>query len=97
MAVGDAVGLIQSVPAGGVIDLQPAGTVQWVIHNIYHEFDINLILYDGVNSLTFDTSTGSGILARFTFHPSNSLWIRVKNNDLANARLIGYDGIVSHT
>jgi len=92
MAVGDVVSDIQSIASGSYLDIQPASGVEWVIHNIYHESDIQLEFYDGTNSLIFDTDTGAGVYARFAFHVTNARRIRVKNTATA-AKLIGYDGI----
>ena len=96
MAVGDVANEITSIAASGYMDLQPSGTVEWVIHNIYHESDIQLEYYDGTNSLIFDTDTGAGVYARYAFHCTNGHRIRVKNT-AASAKVIGYDGIVTHT
>jgi len=96
MAVGDVYSGMSSVAASGYLDIQPSGTVEAVIHNIYHDGDIQLEFYDGTNSLIFDTDTGSGIYAKYAFHVKNALRIRVKNT-AATAKLIGYDGICTHT
>jgi hypothetical protein len=97
MAVGDVYSGLTSVAASSYLDIQPTGTVEVVIHNIYHEYDIQLEFYNGTNSCVFDTETGAGVYARYAFHCTNARRIRVKNNDTANARLIGYDGVVTHT
>jgi len=93
MAVGDVKSAIVSVSAGGYLDIRPPAGEEWVIHNIYHVYDITLCITDGTNELCFDTDTGSGVYAKYAFHVTNSIWIRVKNNDTANARLIAYDGV----
>jgi len=95
LAVGDVVNEITSIAAGAYLDLQPSGTIEWVIHNIYHESDIQLEYYDGTNSLVFDTDAGAGVYAKFAFHCTNAHRIRVKNA-AGTAKLIGYDGIVTH-
>jgi hypothetical protein len=92
MAVGDVVSGISSVAAGSFLDIRPPAGTEWVIHNIYHESDIQLELYDGTNSLVFDTDTGAGVYAKYAFHVTNSIRIRVKNT-AASAKLIGYDGV----
>jgi hypothetical protein len=92
MAVGDVVADIQSVAAGAYLDIQPSAGVEWVIHNIYHESDVELHRYDGTNDLTFDTDTGAGVYAKYAFHCNNTNRIRVKNTNTA-AKLIGYDGV----
>lgn len=95
MAVGDVYNGLVSVAAGGYLDIRPPAGVEVVIHNIYHAYDVDLALTDGVNILTFDTDLGAGVYAKYAFHVTNSLWIRVINKDSANARLIGFDGIVT--
>lgn len=92
MAVGDVVADIQSIAAGAYLDIQPGSGVEWVIHNIYHESDVELNRYDGTNSLTFDTDTGAGVYAKYAFHCNNADRIRVKNAN-TSAKLIGYDGM----
>ena len=94
MAVGDVVSNIVLVPAGGYLDIQPPANSEWVIHNIYHESDIQIEFYDGTNSLVFDTATGAGVYVFLAFHCTNGKRIRVKNL-AATAKLIGYDGVVT--
>jgi len=93
MAIGDVVNGLVSVAAGANLDIQPAAGVEIVIHNIYHEYDVDLAFTDGTNVLTFDTDYGKGVYAKYAFHATNSIWIRVINRDTANPRLIGYDGV----
>jgi hypothetical protein len=95
MAVGDVFSGLTSVAAGGYLDIRPPAGVEAVIHNIYHAYDVDLAFTDGTNVLTFDTDAGAGVYAKYAFHVTNSLWIRVINKDTTNARLIGYDGIVT--
>jgi len=93
MAVGDVKSNLVSVSAGGNLDIRPPANEEWVIHNIYHEHDVDLAFTDGTNVLTFDTDYGKGVYAKYAFHVTNSVWIRVINRDTANSRLIGYDGV----
>jgi len=93
MAVGDVKSGLSSINASAYLDIQPSSGEEWVIHNIYHEYDVDVELYDGTNSLVFDTDTGAGVYAKYAFHVTNSIRIRVKNKDTANARKIGYDGV----
>ena len=51
MAVGDVVSGQSSIAAAAYLDIQPGAGVEWVIHNIYHEYDIELSQYDGTNTL----------------------------------------------
>jgi len=93
VAVGDVKSGITSVQASGYLDIRPPIGEEWVIHNIYHAYDIDLCITDGTNELCFDTDVGAGIYAKYAFHVTNSIWIRVKNKDTANARLVAYDGV----
>ncbi|MGQ9530158.1 MAG: hypothetical protein ACUVQW_00705 [Candidatus Bathycorpusculaceae bacterium] len=92
MAVGDVVSAIASVAAGAYLDIQPSAGTEWVIHNIYHEHDVQLEFYNGTNALPFDTEAGAGVYAKYAFHVTNSIRIRVKNTN-TSARLIGFDGV----
>ena len=92
MAVGDVFSGLASIAATGYLDIQPAAGVEVVIHNIYHDGDIQLEFYDGTNSLIFDTEAGAGIYAKYAFHVTNTIRIRVKNTAAA-AQLIGYCGV----
>lgn len=96
MAIGDVTKSLASIAAGQYIDIQPASTAEWVIHNIYHEYDITIEVYDGSNSLIFDTDVGAGVYAKYAFHCTNSQRIRVKNTHVSAAKLIGFDGIITH-
>lgn len=93
MAVGDVFAGMSSVSPGGGLDIRPPSGTEAVIHNIYHESNATLLLTDGTNSFAFDSETGSGVWARFNFHVTYGLWIRVRNDDSVNYRLIAYDGI----
>jgi hypothetical protein len=92
MAVGDVKSGISSIAPNAYLDIRPPAGEEWVIHNIYHTSDVQLELYDGTNSLIFDTDTGAGVYAKYAFHVTNSIRIRVKNIS-ASAQLIGYDGV----
>jgi hypothetical protein len=92
MAVGDTFSGLSSVAAGAYLDIQPSSGVEAVIHNIYHTSDVQVELYDGTNSCIFDTDTGAGIYAKYSFHVTNTIRIRVKNTT-ASPIFIGYDGI----
>lgn len=96
MAVGDVVSGLSSVTANGYLTIQPTGTAEWVIHNVYHEYDVQVEFYDGVNAIVFDTDAGAGVYARYAFHVTNARYLRVKNLHGTAAKLIGYDGVVTH-
>lgn len=84
---------LSNVGGGSYLDIRPPSGEEWVIHNIYHAYDVDIAFTDGTNILVFDTDVGAGVYARYAFHVTNTRWIRVYNKDTANARLIGFDGI----
>lgn len=94
MPIGDVANGLASVASGAYLEIQPGAGVEWVIHNIYHESDIELYFYDGASNLLFDSEVGKGAYARFAFHVTNTRWIRVKNTNAA-PKLVGYDGVVT--
>lgn len=92
MAVGDVFSGLSSIAAAAYLDIQPSSGIEAVIHNIYHESDVQIEFYDGTNSCVFDTDAGAGVYAKYAFHVTNARRIRVKNT-AATAKLIGYDGV----
>jgi len=100
MAVGDVKSGISSVAGSGSLAIQPNGTEEWVVHNIYHQKDIGLYLSGSASgasgSFWFDNDAGGGIYARFSFHVNNSFYLSIMNSG-STAAYIGYDGILTHT
>jgi len=94
MAVGDVFNNLQSVAGGAVLDARPPVGVEAVIHNVYHENAIRLYYTDDTLILWFDTDDGRGIYAKFSFHVTNTRWLRIVNAT-ASVYLIGYDGVVT--
>ena len=92
MAFGDVFSGLSSVLTANYFDIQPSAGIEAVIHNIYHDGDVQLEFYDGTNSLIFDTVVGGGVYAKYAFHVTNTRRIRVKNT-ASTTQLIGYDGI----
>ena len=76
------------------LDIQPGPGTQAVIHNIYHEDDVDFAFVDGTSNLIFDSVSGPGAYTKFAFHVTNTRWIRVRNLSGTEV-LIGYDGIVT--
>jgi len=95
MAVGDTVATMASVATNSYLSIQPSSGSEWVIHNIYHDCDITLEQYNGAATLVFDSASGPGVYAKYAFHVTNSVYLRVKNAYTATTGLIGYDGIVT--
>ena len=94
MARGDAVGDISSVNAAAVLTIQPAAGVEWIIHNIFHEAEVELYVVKSTNELLFDDAATKGSWSAHFFHLTDTQYLKVKNTNAA-AKLIGYDGIVS--
>lgn len=96
MAVGDVVSNIVSTSSGGALDIQPSAGVEWVIHNLYVDaaaVSIDILFYDGVNSLKWQSAQpGPVLISNMQHHVTNARWIRLVNND-AGSRLLGYDGV----
>lgn len=96
-AVGDSyTGVSASVANNGYVDLATSGTLEVVIHNIYHGSTIQIEYYDGTNSVIVDTDSGLGIYARYSFHCNVNYRIRIKNTS-GSPQNIGFDGVVTHT
>lgn len=91
MTVGTVASVV-SLTTGSTVDIRPDAGVEWVLHNIYVESgkQVKVLRYDGTNSVTIDTVTGS--LLAFCFHLTNTQYIRVQN--LSGSDIyIGYDGM----
>ena len=94
MAKGDAVGDISSVNAAAVLTIQPGAGIEWIVHNIFHEAEVELYVVKSTNELLFDDAAAKGSWSAYFFHLTNTQYLKVKNTN-AGAKLIGYDGIVS--
>ncbi|MDI6872583.1 MAG: hypothetical protein QME79_14765 [Bacillota bacterium] len=92
MAVGDVKSGLQSVNASAYLNIQPPGTEEWVVHNLYWGGQVELYVSDGINDLKFDSDSSAGGRLAMVFHVRNGQYLRVKNMG-ASAILIGYDGI----
>lgn len=93
MAVGDPIGDIVSVPAGGFLDIRPPTGETWHIANIMTEAKVELQRYDGTNTIVMEAVTAATWWSGLQLKPTYNDWYRVKNTDTV-ARLISYDGFV---
>ena len=94
-AKGDIHIALESVAAGGFLDTAPGAGREANIHNIFHVTDISIELYDGTNQIEFVADrAGVGALSYYTFHITNSIRIRIKNEDAGTA-LLGYSGVIT--
>ena len=94
MAVGDTVAGISSITAAATITIKPGSGAEWIIHNIYHEAEVEIYIVEGSNELLFDDAAAKGSWSAYFFHLTNTHYLKVKNTN-AGSKLIGYDGIVS--
>lgn len=92
MAVGDKVVSVSSINAAAYLTIQPGSGVEWTIHNIIvpNGKSAELHMYDGSNDILIDTSSTSWL--GYVFHLTNSVYLRVKNTDVAT-QLLGYSGV----
>ena len=92
MATSDAIGNIQSVNAGSVLDVKPTAPAEWIVHNIYIPEGKAAEIYftDGTNQVLVATVSGSYL--GYFFHSTATRYIKVKNIS-GSAMQIGYDGI----
>ena len=94
MTVGDVVHSSSSVNAAASKTIQPGAGIEWIIHNIYHEAEVELKIVESTNELLFDDAAAKGSWSAYFFHLTNTHYLKVKNTN-ASAKLISYDGIVS--
>jgi DNA-binding beta-propeller fold protein YncE len=95
-AVGDIVsGYDNDRAADGTFDIKPAGTVEWVIHNIYFEDAGEVYWNDGTHSFIIATvAAGGGILNGLFSHVNATNYLTLKNKN-AGAKDMGYDGVIT--
>lgn len=94
MTKGDTVASLSSVNAAATKTIQPGAGIEWIIHNIYHDAEVELYVVEGGNELLFDDAAAKGGWSAYFFHLTNTHYLKVKNTN-AGTKLIGYDGIVS--
>jgi len=94
MAKGDVVASVTTIVTGASKSIRPSAGIEWVIHNIYHEAEVELRVVEGSNKLLFAASGTKGSWSAYFFHISNTHYLEVKNTNAAS-KLIGYDGIVT--
>jgi len=94
MTRGDVVEGGANVSAAAPLTIRPGAGAEWVIHNIYHEAEVELYIIVGGIGLKFDDDTEKGSWSMCFFHLTNTHYLPVKNTNVA-AKYISYDGIVS--
>ena len=94
MTVGDQATSIETVIDDASMTIQPAGTSEYVIHNIYVPVNADIELYKTNGTLTVRADINTGSLFNFFFHASNTDYITVKNVSGGTIE-IAYDGTVT--
>ena len=94
MTKGDVIANNVSVSDAAYLDIQPGAGIEWVIHNIYHEDQCELYVYDGTNEIKIDNNTTNVPWCTYFWHCNNTNRIRVKNINGSSQR-IAYDGIIT--
>lgn len=93
-AIGDAVASCSSVAAGAVLDAQPGAGVEWVLHNVWFEYNIEIQRYDGTNTVATAQLIGPDFQwFQPAAHLTNANRLRFKNLHATDAKLICYDGV----
>ena len=94
MAIGDVVKGLSSIITGAFLTIQPGAGAEWIVHNIYHQADVELYVTDGSNDVKFDADSSFGAWTGMFFHLTNDQYLKVKNTN-ASSKFLGYDGVVS--
>jgi len=93
MAVGDAVVNNSSVATTAFLAIQPGAGVEWLVHHIFHEAEVEIYWYDGSNDIKIAAPAGFNyetMQARVT----DSIYLRVKNINGSTKR-IGYNAVIT--
>jgi len=94
-AVGDIVSAYSNdVAADGTLDIKPAGTEEWVIHNIYCGDDAEIYWEDGTNTVKVHSITGAGWITGIFVHVNATYYMSIKNVS-GGAADLGYDGVIT--
>ena len=98
MAVGDIIASSIVATTSGLLNIQPTGTEEWVIHNINHQSDAELWIVSTAASSKIDSHSGNGGWNSFFFHTKNNNYYMVKNIDSGGASglVLSFDGIITH-
>ncbi len=97
MAVGD---VFQEGPTSiadlGFLDIQPAASIEWVIHNAYvpEGKAVEFYYYNGTDLILFDSDTAGGTRFNHNWHVTNTKYVRIKNVS-GGAIFLAADGIVT--
>lgn len=95
MAIGNMVSDTVSILQNQFAYIQPTGTDEWTIHNIYIPFGATCELYRSTPTQDIlITKISTSLLGQYTFHCSSSSYIRIKNIG-STGIIVGFDGLQS--
>lgn len=98
MARGDAIVSGATLSGAQAWTLQPSGTEEWIIHNVYHGNDVDVRISSATGYVIAGSNSGEGSLAKYQWHITNSQYMVIKNTtSAAVADEYMIDGIVSQT
>jgi hypothetical protein len=95
MSVGDIASVHSSVANGSYLSIQPSGTTQWGIQNIYIPRGVICEIYrtDGTNDMLMWNTSDSMQFVQPIF-ATNTIYFRIKNVS-GSASYLGYDAMIS--
>ena len=95
MAIGDVVSAHTNILNGLFLTIQPSGSAQWGIQNLYVPAGVECEFYrtDGTNDILLFSLTDT-IQFSQPFNPTNTIYFKLKNVSGSSAYL-GYDAKIS--
>jgi hypothetical protein len=94
-AVGDTTADCQSIAAAASLSVKPGAGVEWIIHNIWFEYNVQILRTDGTDTAATVELIGPDWQNFLSIHVTNTNWIDLKNTHGSTAKVICYDGIIT--
>lgn len=95
MAVGNTQAANQSLTHGSTMTIQPGGSTEWIIHNIFYAGQCTIAVTDGSNQVIFKTVTSTdppGGLMNLRIEITNAWYIVITNTSSSATYVYGYSG-----
>ena len=92
MAAGNTVAGTNATAGNGTFTIQPGGSSEWIIHNLFYSGACNIIVTDGTNAVTFMQPTGVGSLQNIKIHVTNSYYLQITDTS-GSTNKMSYNGI----
>ena len=92
MGVGNTVYGTNATASGGTYTIQPTGTNEYVIHNLFWTGPCTITITDGSNPVLFFTADALGYLANVQLHVTNAFYITMTDTS-GSTNNMAYDGI----